>query len=121
MPDDPTVLACLGKKAISDHEDAKAVEYLTRALEKGANFEATYIDLGEALARLERVEESAKVLEEGVAIWPFSADIQKALVLRYVTLKQFRQADEALKRYVALFPEDTYMRGILARVEARNP
>ena len=121
MPDDPTVLACLGKKAISDHEDAKAVEYLTRALEKGANFEATYIDLGEALARLERVEESAKVLEEGVAIWPFSADMQKALVLRYVTLKQFRQADQALKRYVTLFPEDTYMRGILARIEARNP
>jgi hypothetical protein len=29
-------------------------------------------------------------------------------VLRYVTLKQFPQADEALKRYVALFPEDIY-------------
>jgi RecB family endonuclease NucS len=44
-----------------------------------------------------------------------------AFVLRYVTLKQFRQADQALKRYVTLFPEDTYMRGILARIEARNP
>jgi hypothetical protein len=56
-----------------------------------------------------------------VAAWPFSAEIQKALLLRYVILKQFPQADEALKRYVALFPEDTFMRGILARVEARNP
>jgi hypothetical protein len=35
-------------------------------------------------------------------------EIQKAPVLRYVTLKQFHQADEALKRYVALFPEDTF-------------
>jgi hypothetical protein len=121
MPDDPTVLACLGRKAIMDKEDAKAVEYLTRALTNGADSAFTYIDLGEALARLGRVEESAKVLEQGVAAWPFSADIQKALVLRYVTLKQFPQADEALKRYIALFPEDTFMRGILARVEARNP
>jgi len=104
-----------------DKEDAKAVEYLTRALTNGADSAFTYIDLGEALARLGRVEESAKVLEQGVAAWPFSADIQKALVLRYVTLKQFPQADEALKRYIALFPEDTFMRGILARVEARNP
>jgi tetratricopeptide (TPR) repeat protein len=98
-----------------------AAEYLKRALQNGSNFEATYIDFGEALAHLGQVEESAKVLEQGVAAWPFSADIQKALVLRYVTLKQSLKADEALKRYVALFPEDTFMRGIQARVEARNP
>ena len=120
MPNDPTVLACLGRKAIADKQDTEAVEYLKRALQNGSNFEATYIDLGEALAHLGQVEESAKVLEQGVAAWPFSADIQKALVLRYVTLKQFPKADEALKRYVALFPEDTFMRGIQARVEARD-
>jgi hypothetical protein len=121
MPEDPTVLACLGSKAIAEGDEAKAVEYLTRALQKGANYVATYIDLGEALARLGRVEESAEVLERGVAAWPFSSEIQKALVLRYVTLKQFPQADEVLKRYVALFPEDTFMRSMLAKVEGRNP
>jgi len=120
MPNDPTVLACLGRKAIMDKEDMKAVEYLNRALQNGSNFEATYIDLGEALAHVGQVEESAKVLEQGVVAWPFSADIQKALVLRYVTLKQFAKADEALKRYVALFPEDTFMRGIQAKVEAHD-
>jgi tetratricopeptide (TPR) repeat protein len=111
----------LGKKAITEKEYAKAAEYLTRALQNGADFAATYVDLGEALARLGRVGESAKVLEQGVAAWPFSADIQKSLILRYVTLKQFPQADEALKRYVSIFPQDTYMRGILARVEALKP
>jgi len=121
MPNDPTVLACLGRKAIAEKQDREAVEFLKRALQNGSNFEATYIDLGEALAHLGQVEESAKVLEQGVAAWPFAADIQKALVLRYVTLEQFPKADEALKRYVALFPEDTFMRGIQAKVEARNP
>ena len=121
MPDDPTLLAALGRRAITEGDNAKAVEYLTRALQKGANFEATYIDFGEALANLGRIEDSARVLEQGVDTWPFSSDIQKALILRYVTLKQFQQADKALKRYVALFPEDTFMRGVLAKVEARNP
>jgi hypothetical protein len=120
-PDDPSVLAALGRKAVQEKGDAKAVEYLTRALQGGVNFAATYIDLSEALAHLGRVEESAKILEQGVAIWPFSAEIQKALVLRYVTLKQFPQAHEAVKQYVALFPEDAFMRGVLARLEGRQP
>jgi len=120
-PDDPSVLAALGRKAVQEKDDAKAVEYLTRALQKGANYEATYIDLGEALAHLGRVEESAKILEQGVATWPFSPEIQKALVLRYVTLKQFPQAHEAVKQYVALFPGDAFMRGVLARLEGGQP
>jgi hypothetical protein len=47
-----------------------------------------------------RVEVSAKILAQGAAVWPFSLEIQKALVLRCVTLKQFPQAREALKQYV---------------------
>jgi hypothetical protein len=35
----------------------------------------------EALAHMGRVEESAKVFDQGVATWPFSAEIQKVLVL----------------------------------------
>jgi hypothetical protein len=42
-------------------------------------------------------------------------------VFRYLTLKQIPQAHEALKRYVALFPDDTFMQEALAKVERRNP
>jgi len=42
-------------------------------------------------------------------------------VFRYLTLKQIPQAHEALKRYVALFPEDVFMQGALAKVEGRSP
>jgi hypothetical protein len=120
-PDEPTVLVCLGRKALFDKDNAKAVEYLTRALERGADYDTTYLDLSEALARMGRVEESAKVLEQGVATWPFSADLRQALVLRYMTLNQFPQAREALKRYVALFPEDAIGREALARANEGNP
>jgi hypothetical protein len=45
-----------------------------------------------------------RILEKGASAWPFSQDIQKSLVFRYLTLKQIPQAREALRRYVALFP-----------------
>ena len=120
-PDEPAVLAALGRKALFDKDNAKAVQYLTRALERGAHYDSTYLDLSEALARMGRMEESAKVLEQAVATWPFSADIQRALVLRYMKLKRFPQAREALKRYVALFPEDAIGREALARAQEGNP
>jgi predicted Zn-dependent protease len=120
-PDDPAVLSALGRKALAEKEDAKAVDYLTRALQKGGDYAATYVDLGEALARVGRVEESAQILEKGAGVWPFSKDIQKSLVFRYLTLKQMSQAHDALKHYVALFPEDTFMQGALAKMEGRNP
>ena len=50
----------------------------------------------------------------------FHRDIQKSLVYRYLTLKQIPQAHEALKRYVALFPQDTFMQGALAQMEGRR-
>jgi predicted Zn-dependent protease len=120
-PDDPTVLCALGRTALEKKDDAKAVDYLTKALRKGGDYATTYVDLGEALARLGRVEESARILEKGTAVWPFARDIQKSLVLRYLTLKQIPQAHEALKHYVALFPEDTFMQGALAKFEERSP
>jgi len=120
-PDEPAVLACLGRKALSDQENEQAVQDLTRAVEKGADYESTYLDLSEALTRLGRVEESAKVLEQGVAAWPFSADLLQALVLRYMSLDRLPQAHEALKRYVTLFPEDAIGREALARAEEGGP
>ena len=120
-PDNPDVLAALGSKAIQEKDDARAVDYLTRALQGGADRVTTYIDLSEALAHLGRLAESAKILEQGVTAWPFSPDLQKALVLRYMNLKQFPQAREVVKQYVALFPEDAFMRDVLNRLESRTP
>jgi tetratricopeptide (TPR) repeat protein len=120
-PDNPVVLCALGRKALAEKDEAKAVDYLTRALQKGGDYANTYVDLGEALARMGRAEESAQILEKGAVVWPFARDIQKSLVFRYLTLKHLPQAHEALKHYVALFPEDTFMQGALAKVEGRNP
>jgi hypothetical protein len=119
-PDDPTVLCALGRKALAEKDNAQAIDYLTRALAKGGDYASTYVDLGEALAETGQVQQSAELLEKGASVWPFSRDIQKSLVYRYLTLKQFPQAHDALKRYVALFPQDTFMQGALTQMEDRN-
>jgi tetratricopeptide (TPR) repeat protein len=84
-------------------------------------YDTTYLDLGEALSKIGRVEASAEVLERGVATWPFSADLRQALVLRYMTLERIPQMLEALRQYRALFPEDPIARQALAQAEDRKP
>ncbi len=120
-PDDPQVLAALGHEALVEGDSARAADLLSRALERGAEDPTTYLQLSEALTRAGRVEEAAKVLEQGVAVWPYSARLQKYLVLRYITLKQYPRAHAATKRYVELFPEDSFMRDSLEKVEGAKP
>jgi cytochrome c553 len=120
-PDDLQVLAVLGREALAGGDNAKAAGFLSRALEGGAEYPTVFISLGEALARAGRVEESARILERGVDAWPHTAILQKSLIFRYITLKQYLRAHEALKRYTGLFPEDAFMLDMLAKVEGRNP
>jgi hypothetical protein len=117
-PDDPVVLMCLGRKAVADGDHAAAIGYLTRALERGGTFDTTYLDLAQALIQMDRKPEAAEVLEKGVAMWPFSPDLQQALVLCYMSMQSYSQARRVLEQYVALFPEDTIAREGLARARA---
>ena len=57
----------------------------------------------------------------GVAAWPNAELLQKSLVLRYVTLKQYPRAHEIAERYMELFPGDSFMRGMLEKVEGSKP
>jgi outer membrane protein assembly factor BamD (BamD/ComL family) len=52
---------------------------------------------------------------------PYAAQIQKSLIVSYFTMKDYARAQEALKRYVELFPGDTFMRNMLEKVEGGEP
>ncbi len=119
-PDDPIVLECLGRKAVADGDNAAAIDYLTRALDRGGIFDTTYMDLAHALIQTGRKPEAAQVLEKGVETWPFSADLQQALVLCYMSLEWYPRAQRTLEHYVALFPEDAIAREGLERARAAS-
>ncbi|MDE3166234.1 MAG: hypothetical protein KGN36_10535, partial [Acidobacteriota bacterium] len=119
-PEDPLVLAALGRKALAEGS-ADAIAYLARAEQKGAPGAATYVDLAQALAQAGRMDESAAALARGERLFPYSATLRKHLILAYITLKSYPQAKAALERYVQDFPEDAFMRGLLEKVRAAAP
>jgi hypothetical protein len=120
LPDDPLVLAVLGRKALSgDSRDAAGL--LSRAEKaetekKGAARASTYIDLGEALLQAGRPADSVAALERGQAAYPWSKEIRKRLVLACIRQKDYAKSAATLKSYVADFPEDSFMRGLLNQV-----
>jgi hypothetical protein len=54
-------------------------------------------------------------------VWPFSADLQQALILRYMALDRTATMLEALRRYMQLFPEDAVAREALKGADEHNP
>ncbi len=114
----PLVLASLGRRALRANRFAESIAYLQAARERGSSSSTTYEDLGEALGRSGRMEESVQVLEQGIKAAPFTPVLYKALALRLIQLKRFAEAKQILAQYVDLFPEDDFVRKLLAQVSA---
>ncbi|HZT32652.1 MAG TPA: cytochrome c3 family protein [Bryobacteraceae bacterium] len=119
LPDDPLVLAALGRKELREQANEQAARHLARAIERGFTGPAAFADLAEALARQGRTEEAVTVLERAIGIEPFSPVLQKTLILRLIDLRRYGQAKVAMERYVEVFPEDSFMRGLLGQVNPR--
>ncbi len=113
---DPLVLATLGRRALRANRLPEAIGFLEGARERGSTSATTYEDLGEALGRAGRLEDSVKVLQEGIGAAPYTAVLYKGLALRLIQLKRFEEARQMLVRYVQLFPEDDFVRKLLAQV-----
>jgi hypothetical protein len=114
QPQDTFVQASLGHEALAADKNEEAVAHLKLALP--LNEAAVYLELGQALAKLGRSDESIEYLKKGVAMDPYNAVMQKTLILQYINLKSYSEATVLIKQYVATFPEDSFMRNILARV-----
>jgi hypothetical protein len=117
QPDEPFVQAAAGRKALREGTP-DSIEHLSKAIELGFSGSTVYEDLAEALARAGRLEDAVDVLERGITLHPYAPVLYKFLALRCITLKWYPRAKAIMKRYVDLFPEDSFMRGLLEKVEA---
>jgi hypothetical protein len=115
-PNDPLVLATLGRRALRQQKYDEAAAFLKRAITQGSEAASTYEDLGEAQARVGDVAGAASTLRRGVELAPFSQTLRKTLALRYIQLQRYEEARKALEDYVALFPEDGLVRRLLRQV-----
>lgn len=111
---DPYVQAALAHQALAEGKNEEALARLEAGVRLGEG--AVYEDMGKALANLGRGDEAIEAFLKGLEIDPYRAELRKNLVLEYVKAKRYTEARHAMEEYVGLFPEDDFMRGLLARV-----
>ena len=119
-PNNGLVQAALGARDLRRDSNAAAIAHLSKALDLGFSSSAAYADLAEAMARAGQLEEAVAVLQRGIRMEPYAPSLYKSLALRYIALKQYPRAKETLERHIELFPEDDFVRGLLAKVEGHS-
>lgn len=119
QPNDPTVQAALGRKDLKSGNLQSAVTHLKNALQSNPKVATTNADLADALAKQGQVEDAIPFVEKAVELDPFNPLHQKMLIVDLVTVKQYPRAHTALQHYLEIFPQDDFMRQMLARAEGK--
>jgi hypothetical protein len=114
----PLVESALGTKDLRAGKYDNAVIHLTRALRTGPPKTVLYTALAEALLKLDRSSEALVELRHATELDPFNSLIQRTLILRLIQSKRYADAQAAMERYVDRFPEDSFMRDMLARARS---
>jgi hypothetical protein len=112
------VQAALGRRDLRSGKLGDAEAHLRRALEIGPPMPLTYADLAEVLDKVGRDEETVPLLQKAIDLDPFNPVLQKTMVVRLIQLKRYPSAESAMERYVELFPQDSFMRQMLARAKS---
>jgi hypothetical protein len=112
---DTYVQAALGHKALAEERTEEAIEHLSLAVASGNT--AALTDMAKALADSGRLSDAVGYLEKGVRQDPYNAVLRKTLTLDYIQLHRYSEATLQMQKYVEIFPEDSFMRGLLAQVE----
>ena len=120
QPDDPLVQSALGRKDLKSGDYQGAASHLRRALENHPPVATTYADLADALTHLGQKEEALSLIEKAVELNPFDPTARKTLVVQLIQAKQYAKAHEALQHYLEIFPQDDFMRQMLARAEGKS-
>ena len=119
QPENALVQAAIGRRELRQGNFQEAAEHLRHSLQ--IKPEATTLaDLSEAMSKMNLTEESLAPLEKAVEMDPFDPVIQKALIVRLIQLKQYARAQTALEHYLDVFPQDSFMREMLARARGTS-
>jgi hypothetical protein len=118
--DDPLVQAALGRRDLKKGEFQSAASHLRRALQSGAPTATIYSDLADALVHLGQTEDALPLIEKAIELEPFNPVTRKMLVVRLIETRQYAKAHDALEHYLEIFPQDDFMRTMLARAEGRS-
>ncbi len=114
VPENAIVEASLGHRDLEARKIAEAVEHLEHSLRLDPAQPAVYTDLSEAADLRGDAEEAIAAAQKAVALDPFVPALQKTLIARLIAGKHYEQAQAAMESYLEKFPEDDFMRKMLA-------
>jgi hypothetical protein len=115
------VQSALGHRDLKDGKFAEAVRHLQLSIQIDPRAANVYGDLADALAKLDRHDESLAALQKGIALDPFNPILQKSLIVQLVQTKRYSEAKTALENYLGVFPQDDFMRHMLEMANSGSP
>ena len=113
-PESSIVQATLGRRDLDDHKFSEAIVHLQRSLQIDPAQTNANVDLSEAWFQSGHAEEAIAAAKRAVELDPFAAPLQKTLVFRLINGKHYEDAEAAMEKYLQNFPEDDFMRKMLA-------
>ena len=113
-PESSIVQATLGRRDLDDHKFSEAIVLLQRSLQIDPAQTNANVDLSEAWFQSGHAEEAIAAAKRAVELDPFAAPLQKTLVFRLINGKHYEDAEAAMEKYLQNFPEDDFMRKMLA-------
>jgi hypothetical protein len=116
-PDNALVQAALGRKDLKSGKFSEAADHLRHSLQLDPVQPAVAGDMADALQKLGQSEEAAALLRKAIDQDPFNPVLQKKLIVSYIGLRQYPEAKAAMEQYLKVFPQDSFMRQMMARVQ----
>ncbi len=113
-PDHAIVQAALGHQDLINGQPQAALDHLQAALRLNPAQASVYADLSAIADSQGRAADAVNLQQSAVDLEPFSAPLQKTLVLRLINAQQYEKAQAAMETYLHNFPEDDFMRKMLA-------
>ena len=120
-PENALVQAALGRRDLKSGNIPQAADHLQHSLRLDPRQPAVAGDLADALQKLGQTEEAAALLRQAIDQDPFNPVLQKKLIVSYISLRQYADAKAAMERYLSVFPQDSFMRQMLARAQTPAP
>jgi tetratricopeptide (TPR) repeat protein len=113
-PDDGLVQAALGSRDLKEGRFSEAVDHFQHSLEIGPRQATVYGDLSAALEKLGRSDEALSAQKKAIEQDPYNPVVQKRLALLFIQRKQYGDAQATIEHYLETFPQDSFMRHMLA-------
>ena len=113
-PEDAIVQASLGHRDLEDHKLPEAIAHLQHALRLNALQATVYVDLSGAQDQSGQLEDAIASAKKAVELDPYVPVMRKMLISRLIHGKHYDEAEAAMEKYLQNFPEDDFMRKMLA-------